>query len=72
MPLFGVKMFGWSVGVVLILYWLENLLIAVFTYARIALHRALTRKRGHWRTGTLGTKVNDQAQRPAACSASTR
>ena len=57
-PLYGVKYLGWSVGTVLMLYWLENLLIAVFTCARIALHRALTRKRGHWRTGTLGSKVN--------------
>jgi hypothetical protein len=59
-PLVGVKMFGWSVGVVLMLYWVENLLTAVFTTARIALHRALTRKRGHWRGGTLGTKVNNK------------
>src|SRR5690348_9441181 len=62
-PLVGVKMFGWSVGVVLMLYWVENLLTAVFTTARIALHRALTRKRGHWRTGTLGTKVNNKPSR---------
>ena len=62
-PLVGVKMYGWSVGVVLMLYWVENLLTAVFTTARIALHRALTRKRGHWRTGTLGTKVNNKPSR---------
>ena len=59
-PLVGVKMFGWSVGVVLMLYWVENLLTAAFTTARIALHRALTRKRGHWRGGTLGSKVNNK------------
>jgi uncharacterized membrane protein (GlpM family) len=59
-PLYGVKYLDWSIGTVLILYWLENLLIAVFTCARIALHRTLTRKRGHWRTGQLGTKVNDR------------
>lgn len=57
-PLYGVKYLGWSVGTVLMLYWLENLLIAVFTSARIALHRSLTRKRGHWRTGSLGSQVN--------------
>jgi len=57
-PLYGVKYLDWSVGTVLMLYWLENLLIAVFTCARIVLHRALTRKRGHWRTGQLGSKVN--------------
>jgi len=57
-PLYGVKYMDWSVGTVLMLYWLENLLIAVFTCARIALHRSLTRKRGHYRTGSLGSKVN--------------
>lgn len=60
-PLYGVKYLGWSVGTVLILYWLENLLIAAFTCARIALHRALTRKRGHWRPGVLGGEVDNRA-----------
>jgi len=50
-PLYGVKVLGWSIGTVLILYWLENLLVALFTCARIALHRALTRKAGHFRGG---------------------
>ena len=50
-PLVGVKFFGWSVGVVLLLYWVENLLTAVFTTGRIELHRWLTRKSGHWRSG---------------------
>lgn len=59
-PLYGVKELGWSPSSVVVLYWIENLLIAVFTTARIALHRSLTRKRGHWRTGQLGTKVNDR------------
>jgi Family of unknown function (DUF6498) len=59
-PLIGVKYYDWSALTVVALYWVENLLIAVFTCARIALHRTLTRKRGHWRTGQLGTKVNDK------------
>ncbi len=59
-PLVGVKYYGWSASTVVLLYWLENLFIAVFTCARIVLHRWLTRKRGHWRTGQLGTKVNDR------------
>jgi len=50
-PLVGVKWFGWSVGVVLMLYWVENLLTAVFTCLRIELHRWVTRKSGHWRSG---------------------
>ena len=53
-PLYGVTVLGWSAGTVLMLYWLENLLVAMFTCARIALHRKLTRKRGHWRAGQLG------------------
>lgn len=59
-PLVGVKYHGWSASTVVLLYWLENLFVAVFTCARIVLHRALTRKRGYWRTGQLGTKVNNQ------------
>jgi hypothetical protein len=42
---------------------LENLLTAVFTTARIALHRAWTRKRGHWRPGVLGGEVNGKPDR---------
>lgn len=57
-PLYGVFFHSWSGGTVVVLYWLENLLVAVFTCAIIALHRQLTRKRGHWRAGQLGTKVN--------------
>lgn len=59
-PLYGVKVLGWSASTVVGLYWFENVLVAVFTCARIALHRKLTRKRGHWRGGTIGVKVNDK------------
>src|SRR5215472_5440562 len=59
-PLYGVKQLGWSASTVVVLYWFENLLIACFTCLRIALHRKLTRKRGHWRTGQLGTQVNNR------------
>ena len=59
-PVYGVYYRGWSASTVVALYWAENLMIAVFTCARIARHRALTRKRGHWRQGQLGTKVNDK------------
>ena len=57
-PLYGVRFHGWSGSTVVVLYWFENLLVAVFTCALIALHRQLTRKRGHWRPGQLGTQVN--------------
>jgi len=59
-PLYGVHNLGWSASTIVALYWFENLAIAVFTCARIWLHRLLTRKRGHWRGGTLGVKVNGQ------------
>ena len=59
-PLYGVKELGWSASTVVVLYWFENLLTVFFTCARIALHRKLTRKRGYWRKGQLGTKVNNQ------------
>jgi len=59
-PLYGVFELGWSASTVVVLYWFENLAIAFFTCARIALHRRLTRKRGHWRAGQLGTKVGDK------------
>lgn len=57
-PLVGIQRFGWSATTVLVLYWFENLLIAGFTCVRIAAHRAITRKRGHWRAGQLGLLVN--------------
>lgn len=57
-PLVGVKYYGWSASTVVVLYWIENLLVACFTCARIALHRVLTRKRGHWRGGQVGVQVN--------------
>ena len=59
-PIVGVLRFGWSVTNVLVLYWFENLLIAVCTCVRIAVHRQLTRKRGYWRGGQIGVKVNGQ------------
>ena len=57
-PIVGVLRFGWSATTVLVLYWFENLLIAVCTCVRIAVHRQLTRKRGYWRGGQVGVQVN--------------
>ena len=62
-PLYGVRQLGWSASTVVVLYWFENLLLAFFTCARIALHRKLTRKRGHWRGGTLGVEMNGKPVR---------
>jgi hypothetical protein len=53
-PIVGVRYYGWSATNVLVLYWFENLMIAIATSIRIVAHRILTRKRGHWRCGTIG------------------
>jgi len=57
-PVAGVALGSWNAATALMLYWFENLLIAAFTCVRIAVHRKLTRKRGHWRPGQLGLLVN--------------
>ena len=62
-PVLGVLNHGWSVAGVLVLYWLENLLVAACTCIRIATHRRLTRKRGHWRESQLGVSSNGKPVR---------
>lgn len=58
-PLIGVLYFEWSAINVLVLYWFENLLIAVCTCIRLVMHRRWTRKRGYWRrSNRLGIEVN--------------
>ena len=58
-PLVGVLWFEWSAINVLVLYWLENLLIAICTCIRLVLHRRWTRKRGYWRSSNrLGIESN--------------
>jgi hypothetical protein len=39
---------GWSIGTLLLLYWLETILMTVVVAALIVLHRRRTRKAGHW------------------------
>jgi hypothetical protein len=51
-PAYGIAKLGWSAPTVLVLYWLENLAVALLTTLRIVLHRHWTRKRGHWREQT--------------------
>jgi Family of unknown function (DUF6498) len=53
-PIVGVLRYGWSATNVLVLYWFENVLVAVFTCVRLIVHRRLTRKRGYWRTDQIG------------------
>jgi hypothetical protein len=58
-PVYGISKLGWSVPTVLVLYWVENLVMALLMMLRIVLHRRWTRKRGHWREQTdLKMEVN--------------
>ena len=63
-PLVGVLHFGWSATNVLVLYWLENLLVAVFTCLRIAAHCRFTRRRGHWRKDQLASSPGEMGKKP--------
>ena len=57
-PLIGIHRYGWSAANVLVLYWFENLLIAICTCIRLLVHRHLTRKKGYWRhTNRFGIEV---------------
>lgn len=56
-PLGGLTLAGWSPGTVLALYWFESLLASLLVAARIARHRRLTRKRGHYRP-QLGVQLS--------------
>jgi Family of unknown function (DUF6498) len=48
-PLAGVLWFGWSASTFLIVFWADTLFTGTANVVRIALHRKLTRTRGHWR-----------------------
>ncbi len=57
-PIGGVMLAGWSTATGLALYWCETLLGTAVNALRIALHRRLTKKRGHFR-GQLGVNVGE-------------
>jgi Family of unknown function (DUF6498) len=63
-PLLGVWYYGWSATNVLVLYWLESLLVAVFTCLRIGTHCRLTRRRGHWRKDQLSATPGEIGTSP--------
>lgn len=48
-PAGGVVFRGWSPATALTLYWCENLVGSILVALRIAVHRRLTSKRGHYR-----------------------
>jgi hypothetical protein len=63
-PVGGVMLAGWSTGTGLALYWCETLIGTAANAVRIARHRRLTGKRGHYR-GQLGVEVNAGDDPPA-------
>ena len=59
--LYGFTRDEWSLATLFVVYWGENLLNTAFVGGRILLHRALTRKRGHWtvpNTGSVSITIN--------------
>lgn len=56
-PVGGVMLAGWSTSTGLALYWCETLLGTATNAMRIAAHRRMTHKRGHFR-GQLGIEIN--------------
>ncbi len=59
-PAFGVVFLGWSVSLILLLYWLENLIGSILWNRLIRRHEAATHLRGHYRN-QLGVSSNGQA-----------
>jgi hypothetical protein len=55
-PLGGFLFGGWSGATALAIYWFENLIGSLLIASRIAIHRRLTHKRGHW-SAQLGVSV---------------
>jgi len=47
LPLFGVIFLGWSVAVIVLIYWLENLVRFLLWHRIVHQHARLTRVRGH-------------------------
>lgn len=63
-PVGGVMLAGWSTGTGLALYWCETLIGTAANALRIAQHRRMTGKRGHYR-GQLGVEINSGDSQPA-------
>lgn len=59
-PAFGVLVLGWSVPLVLLLYWVENLVGVLACNGLIRRHETLTGLRGHYRS-QLGLRVNGRS-----------
>ena len=57
-PAVGAVFFGWSIALVLLFYWLENLVTGMVWTRAIRRHHDLTRMRGHYRN-QLGVSANN-------------
>jgi len=57
-PALGVVLFGWSIALVLLFYWLENLVNGLVWSRAIRRHHDGTRMRGHYRN-QLGVSSNN-------------
>lgn len=57
-PAIGALFFGWSIALVLLFYWLENLVNGVVWLSAIRRHHAATGMRGHYRN-QLGVSANN-------------
>jgi len=58
-PAIGVVFFGWSVSLILLLYWLENLTGSILWHRIVRRHEALTGLRGHFRN-QMGVSANNR------------
>lgn len=47
-PVAGYFGAGWSLGTLLLLYWLETILVTLMVAVLVLRHRQVTRKAGHW------------------------
>ena len=57
-PAVGTVLFGWSIALVLLFYWLENVVNGVVWTRAVRRHHDLTRMRGHYRN-QLGVSANN-------------
>ncbi len=63
-PLLGVFLDDWSIATALVFYWTETLIACGLTVVRVAVHRKLTHKRGHYRVRARQGRWQGGERRP--------
>ncbi len=63
-PLLGVFLDDWSIATALVFYWTETLIACGLTVVRVAVHRKLTHKRGHYRVRSRQGRRQGGERRP--------